>query len=283
MAAFERRVAVWDLSTGTKVSEFDTVLSFGGRRLVISADGTRVVAGAYRRYGIECYDASSGALIWRRKDLKRVQRMTLSHDDQRLHCGFERSAARRLHPKTGRTAAMLRGVANIHTSQFEPLELIDRKSRPAKLCSVAGDDCGKIERTTRAFVSVAFAPGLLLTSEGRGPVRCFRTEDAVEIWRFAPPSGEHAIRLQYNESAGFLAAILWDYQHGRHHTLCRFEPTTGRQRSVLALPQSSEYGFCFRGTRLLTWDGTLLDTESGETTTRLPLPAVAQGPSLFAH
>ncbi len=60
--AFERRVAVWDVSGRKQISEFDPRLDFCGQRLGITSDGLRVIAGAYQRYGICCYDADASGL-----------------------------------------------------------------------------------------------------------------------------------------------------------------------------------------------------------------------------
>jgi hypothetical protein len=59
---------VWDIESRTRVSRFASVYYLGGRRLAIDATGTRVVAAAWARHGVACYDASTGAVVWRRKD-----------------------------------------------------------------------------------------------------------------------------------------------------------------------------------------------------------------------
>ena len=276
VGAFERRVAVWDLVACRQVGEFDTVLDFGGRRLAITSDGRRVLAGAYHRYGIACYDASSGELLWQRKDLKKVQHITVSADDASLYCGFEMSAGRALEIATGEVTETMRGVGEVHESPFESLLFVDKKSRPAELRALEQGRRGKIERTTFAFLSVAFAPDFVLTSESGGPLRCFRTSDAAEVWRFTPASGSHALHVGFDESSNLFQAIVWPYERSAEHTLSRLDAATGELKAVVKLPESPDYGFCQRGSRALTWDGSLVDTSNGELVAKFDFPDVSR-------
>ena len=274
VGAFERRVAVWDVVARRKISEFDSVLDFGGRRLAITSDGERVIAGAYLRYGVACYNASSGKLLWQRKDRKKVQNISLAADDELVYCGFEGSAGHALDTITGETVERMRGVDDVHASSFEPLLFKDMKSRSAELLLDGQSRLGKIERATFAFLGCAFAPGLVVTSESGGPLRCFRTGDVVEMWRLHAPHGSHALELGFDEAAGLFEAIMWPFISGGQHSLCRIDPATGDLKATLVLPDSPVYGFCCKGSRLLTWDGSVLNTSSAELMGKLDFPDV---------
>ena len=76
-AEFEKKVYSWNINTYENISEFNTVLDFGGKRLAITEDGTRCVAASYSRRGISMYDVLTGSVIWHRKDINRVQFVTL--------------------------------------------------------------------------------------------------------------------------------------------------------------------------------------------------------------
>lgn len=272
VAECDRRVAVWDVVSAEKVSEFDTVLDFGGTRLAITQDGERVIAGAYHRYGIACYDASTGVQLWQRKDLKKVQYVGLSHSGVQVYCGFERRAGRVLDLETGADLEVLHGVASVTESPFNGMRFIERKAGTAQLRSATNKRLGKVERTTFAFLSVAFTPNYLVTSESTGPIRCFDLLGAQEMWRVMPPYATHAMYLGYDIEAELCQAITWSYSLGGRSTLLTFDPTTGAFKGGVGLPESPVFGFCLRGTRLLAWDGSFISAESGEVISRFEFP-----------
>lgn len=274
VAAFERRVAVWDIETEQKISEFDAGLDFGGRRLAITADGRRVVAGAYIRHGISCHDASSGALLWQRKDLKKVQFITATSD--RVYCSFDRRAACALDVATGETIEVMRGLKEVCCSPLGNAMFLDKVSRPPELRSIEGKLIGIIERATFAFLCVSFSPDFVLTSESGGPIRCFSLADASEVWRFAPRSGTHALSLGYNAKSEVFMGVFWSFRDGGSDTVVQFDPRIGKRKSVVSLPESPEHGFCAHGTLLLGWDGTMTDTTTGKTVKKLPFPDVTK-------
>lgn len=109
-ATFQSEVEIWDIASGQRVSAFDTVLDFGGRRLAIGPDGDWCVAAAYHVHGIACYDTASGAERWRRKDLKKCQYVGVSCDGRRIYCCFDERPCFVLDASTGETLESLRGV-----------------------------------------------------------------------------------------------------------------------------------------------------------------------------
>ncbi|MCA9647992.1 MAG: hypothetical protein KC492_45180, partial [Myxococcales bacterium] len=46
---------------------------------MLSDDGQVVLAAAYRRFGVAAYEASTGVRLWQRRDIKRPQRLSISH------------------------------------------------------------------------------------------------------------------------------------------------------------------------------------------------------------
>ena len=77
IAEFENHVQIFDHGNFELIAEFDTILDFGGNRLLISEDGQYCICGSWARHGIIGYDANTGEQIWQRKDLKKVQNIQL--------------------------------------------------------------------------------------------------------------------------------------------------------------------------------------------------------------
>jgi outer membrane protein assembly factor BamB len=276
VGAFERRVAIWDIVVCRKVSEFDTILDFGGKRLAIPSDGRHVIAGAYHRYGIACYETDTGALLWQRKDLKKVQYMSVAMDDRVVFCGFEIGTACALDIGTGEVTGTMRSVKQVFVSPFETLLLIEKKSGPAELRCLRREGRGAIERTSFAFLGAAFSHESLLTTEANGPLRCIRTSDVAELWRLTPDSGWFAGDVAFYEKANLYLAIVGTPQRTGSNVLFQIDATSGKLHEKVTVPDSPEYGFCRRGSLLLTWDGSLMETATGRIINKLEFPDIAR-------
>jgi hypothetical protein len=119
---FNKRVSVWNASTGEKISEIETLFDFGGRRFAISPKGNRVAAGAYdgsylndkKRYGgaVALYNIDDGREIWKRKDIKRIQKIKFGGKayQDRILTFFSDQACQALRISDGTTEKKLRNA-----------------------------------------------------------------------------------------------------------------------------------------------------------------------------
>ena len=74
-------VTVWSVRDGRCLASFPVFWGLGGHRLVALARGpVRVVTAAYHVHGLAGYD-SRGALVWHRRDLKKVQTLATGRLD----------------------------------------------------------------------------------------------------------------------------------------------------------------------------------------------------------
>lgn len=269
-AEFERYVQIWDFESQTQVSEFETTLDFGGRRLAISPDGKHCAVGAYHVHGIALYSTNDGAELWRRKDLKKVQKIRASVDGQRLWCGFEGKSFQPLNMGTGRSKPSMRGVKDIFESVYDDVMIVDRKRRDFKL--VNGDDkqIATLPRTTFAALDFAFAPQQIAVSESGGAISCYDINGGQRLWKHDPGNGVHALDLAYNEITGTFAAITWPYQQGGQHQLVSLHAETGEPESTFPIDGAHEFAFCSKGSTLISSDGKLRSTANGEVYDVLP-------------
>ncbi len=111
LGEFEGRVQMWRRQPPEKISDFLTVLGFGGKRLELSPDGTRCFAAAYSANGIACYDSHTGALLWQRKDLSKIQTVRYSISGNGVYCFFDMGAAQLLSDLIGETLSNTQGFA----------------------------------------------------------------------------------------------------------------------------------------------------------------------------
>jgi outer membrane protein assembly factor BamB len=219
--------------------------------------------GAYYVHGIALYDTSNGTEIWRRKDLKEVQTIRMSIDGERILCGFEGKSFEPLDLKTGRSKPAMRGVKDVIESIYDDLVVIDRKGRDYKLTNGANKQIAALPRATPATLDFAFGPQRLCISDCAGSVRCFDTNTGEQIWEHNPGNGIHALELTFNESGNAFAGITWPYEKGGVYQLVNLHPDTGDMVTEVAITNAHEFAFCCKGSRLLSSDGSLRDTATG--------------------
>ena len=271
---FEHRVHIWDVVGRKHRASIDTILDFGGHRLAITEDGLLCFAAAYHVEGIAAYSTVDGAVIWRRKELRKVQSIRPAVDGRRLFCAYDAKACHVLECESGRILRTWPGVRGVWESPYEPLTLLEK--RGLVLEAQGGPKVATIARASFAVLSVAFAPGFVCVSESAGPLRCFDTKNGSEIWR-ATGGGEHVLDLAFAEHAGGFVGVCWSYERSGPQTLRRFELGSGASTVLADLGPTGEFGFCLRGSRLLSSDGSLFDTGTGRRTGRLDFGGATAG------
>jgi len=126
-------------------------------------------------------------------------------------------------------------------------------------------------RESFAVLCVAFAPGLICISKSTGPLRCLRTKTGEEVWHFTQKD-QHFLELAYAEENKVFVGVCWPYERGGSHRLLRFAPQSGDLTEVLDLGPSGEFAFCQRGSRLISSNGSVIDSVTGRTEFTLPFP-----------
>lgn len=266
---FEQTVSVWDLDPPRHVATFPTILDFGGARLALSHDGATVVCAAYHREGVAAYSAETGELLWQRRDIKRPQRISASTRGQVAYVATDDGLCAVVSLDTGEVTHTLRGVRWIVESPFSRLFFVDQ-SRPA-VTDAKFKTLVAVQRTTFAFLDVAFGPKSFAVAESGGPVTCIDLDSGRKQWTHAPVGGVHCLALTYSEPLAAFAGVLWPFENGGPKELVTFDQR-GSPTVLKNLGDSSwDECFCQRGSTLLTSDGSVVSLPSG-LVTRLPRP-----------
>jgi hypothetical protein len=269
-AGFERQVHVWNLQSLGAMASLATILDLGGRRLSLSPDGARCVAGAYHAEGVACHDVCSGALVWQRKDIRKLQLVRHALDQPVVRCFFDRSPAQVISASNGETLATLRGVRDVVESPYASVDLIEKGD--LELRSRQGQLIRKLRRTTFALLSACFSPRHLMVSESGGPVRCVDLVTGQEAWRFEPDAGHHFLEIGHVRSTGCFFGVDWPFERGGSKRLFRLDVDERMALPVLSLGSPDTIAFDGQGEQLVTSDGRLIDLRT-LVVRRLWLPA----------
>lgn len=273
-AEFEHKVYIWNLQSGKKICEFQSILDFGGMRLAISEDGTFCAAGAYHIHGIAMYKASNGELIWQRKDLKKIQYLQfgLYHKDTLL-AFFDEKPCHILDIRNGNTLKTLRGIRNIKESPFNKIQMLDKSLGLEIFDFEKQQRIAKIPRLTFAILDSVFTEESIVISESGGPVSSYSTNDGKLMWRYAPKEGNHILRLAYCEETNEILGVNWSYEKGGSKTLLSFDKNRGKiNRQFLIKNCPAETEFALKGSRLITSGGEVISTTNGKVILNLGFP-----------
>jgi WD40 repeat protein len=268
-AEFERTVHVWDFDGPRHLATFPTIMDFGGTRLAVTPDGRNCIAAAYHVEGIAGYVASDGTELWRRKDLKKTQTLRVSLDGRRVYACFDNRSCQVLNRETGKTIKTWAGVRDVWQSPYQPIMLLEK--RALVLQSPEERKIATIPVESFAVLCVAFASGLVCVSECGGPLRCLDVQTGDQRWRFQE-KGQHFLELAFSEQAQAFVGVCWPYERGGLFRLLRFEPQSGAATVVADLGKAGNFEFCSRGTRLLSSDGSVMDSATGSCIGRLAFP-----------
>jgi hypothetical protein len=246
-------------------------MDFGGRRMAISNDGQTLIAGAYRFHGIAAYSGGTGAELWRRKDLKNVQRIHFNGDDSRVFCSFDSGPCESLNTQTGKSGKSLRGVRECVESPFAAVRFLERsRDRDYAIAGPEGP-IATIPRCSFAVLSVAFSKSHVCVSEAGGPVRALDLSSGSELWKHRPVKGTHFLRVAFVERADTFVGVTWPFERGGTMCLQRFEPD-GSATVLGEIETAPALAFASRGEALITAAGPVYDTVSGRQIGSMPFP-----------
>ncbi len=262
LGAFEESVVVRDLLTGACSPAVKTTFDFGGDRLALSDELDGILAAAYHVPGLAFYGCTSGREQWRRKDLKKVQSVTLSRDGLTAYCGRKGSPLAVVDLQTGDIKRTIRGARGLHESIFDSVQFLD--ATYPQLLTDAGQRLFSVRRETFAFLDIAFAPGLLVVSEVSGPVRCIELTNGKERWRYQPKPGSHILHLGYRDSEPSLLGVEWQYEEGGAKRLMRWSVDNGDVLESLVLGEPADCCFGLSGEVIVLSNGDVLPTSSQE-------------------
>ena len=261
LGAWEHSVVVLDLLAGVCSPTFETTFDSGGNRLALSDELDGILAAAYHVHGLAFYCCATGRERWRRRDIKKVQHVALSRDGLAAYCGREGSALAIVDLGSGNTTRTIRGARSLHDSKYDAVQFLDATA--PQLLSAAGKRLFRVERTTFAFLDVAFAPGLLLLTESGGPVRCIEIATGNERWRYQPREGRHVLHLGYREAEPSLLGVEWPFAKGGAKRLVRWSPDSGAVVDSVILGGPVDCCFGLSGEVIVSADGDVRATSTG--------------------
>ncbi len=265
LAEFQSQVQIFDISTLSVISEFQTILDFGGTRMAISENGRICICGCWERHGIIAYNADTGEKIWQRKDLKKLQHLyILPLDTNSLFAQFDTGASRILNIETGMDIKKLNGIKLYWESPYDSVNVHEKASRIELVDRRNQKVVAKIQKETFATLALAFSPGSFIISESGGPLSCYHITDGRLLWQIALGLDGHFLTLSFHPLLKRFLGVTWPFMKGGNKKLKLINPLTGVIEKEMDINCPTETEFALTGQVLITSDRTLIDTESQE-------------------
>lgn len=255
-----RWIEIWDLRDHSFVRALDTTLDAGGDRFAISEDGALLLVGAYRKAGIALYRVVDGNELWRRKDVSRVQQVTLAEGLYEGYVARQDAPALGMHLATGRTVHQWNGARSIFPGRTSSSGLLAQRRGYRWL---NGDAITLAHQTGAGMVlDVAFGPSRAYISEATGPLRVIDMRASQEIQTVSPGVDCHWVKLSCIRESDDVAMVRYNYETG-HTFLDLLGGSSDRVANVCEL-ESGQYGFASAGTLLIGSGGDLRRTDGGQ-------------------
>jgi hypothetical protein len=277
-AAFDTGIVqTWDVRTGQKISEFNTIYDWGGFRLALSRDGTLCAAASWgggKRGGVGCYGVQSSKMLWHRTDIRRTQRVRFAADGRSIYCGMDEGSVMRLSVIDGETLDELFDVEAVHESPCS--------SHTVMVCLsgvflAEGDDGFRVPRVTFTslgrkeprevpshLTGIAFGPESFWLAE-RGAISTLRciAYTGREMWRIEVPKPTMIVELCYRSADRSFYGVECDVESGACCYLVRYSQDGVGVRICPLKTGWGHQGFCLAGDIIVTPPGSVIETASG--------------------
>jgi len=258
-------VGVWEIESRRRIGAFPSVFGFGGRRLAIDGTGACVVAAAYTRGGIAAYDAGTGRQVWRVRGLGAIDSVRFSSDSKALFCALGKGSLHILDATTGLVlSSQLSGVRSIWEDERGTRQVREvARGRGYELLTVNTRTVARVTNGTGSVFDVAFSVGMVCIADGL--VRCMDFETGAEQWRYESPPGWHVLRLAPAHLDGAFLGVEFCYSDVHQpERLVYLSNGPSQATQIAATPRAMDRGFVGRGRYLITTNGAVIDTRSGE-------------------
>jgi hypothetical protein len=264
------QVSLWRAASRGPLASFPTTWSVGGRRLVLGGDASEPVAvtAAWERHGVCAYDAMTGALLWQRKDVKRVQHLAAPRGLRAVTACSDDGPMRVLDLLNGDTLARVRGVRSCYAAGpgvplvgdvLNGLVFVDTSTwKVLDRCRMSGfaKIAGAVSTTEALISAVNDEAGTAYSA-----VHC-TTLTGLNLWRWDCPPEVVCTSLSRDVASGSWLGVLHHINGVTEDLLVRWSPS-GEMTAVAEVGSAQEAAFVPDAALLLLSDGRVLNTASG--------------------
>lgn len=265
LAEFDKKVHIYSSVDFKYIKSLNTHLDYGGSRLQIIPEFNLIITGSYERFGIECYNISTGEMVWNRKDLKKVQKIRLDSDYKTISCFFDNQAGQKIDVINGITLSKYKNVTDVFSSQYEELSLLIVKKyevyyRDKLVASILPESWA---------VSFAyFTNDKLAISEYEGVFRIFSLKNYDKLGSYYSPKGSHILSFIFDSLHEKYICFEYQYKDDSRYYIVHID-INGDEKNRFEITNGYNYTFFSKHNLIVNAKGDAWNYITGEKFERL--------------
>jgi hypothetical protein len=260
-------VDVWDLEHHRWIVAFDTALSpFGGRLAVADAvDRPIVIAGAWGVPGVRGHEATTGEILWERRDVVRSGPVTSSVAGPNVAVGSAYGPLTVLDVRDGSTVARVRGARSAAWSRDGRLAVVERTGWVDLVDTEEWVTRWRVPIDGFAVLSMAFSGDRVVISPAvdpdlgqRAALVCLDLA-GVEVWRRSLPRDRSCPAIAWVPDRGEWVALESDHERRSETQLSRIDQE-GHVIDQMSIEPPGDVAIGSDGRWLVTADRHVIET-----------------------
>ena len=263
VAELEGNIQVWDLRNGF-ISTFSTdIVSAMRNAISISEDGKQLVVAGYDHNSVTLYDTENGKIVWQIKSIKKPSTVIiLNYYRNLIYVNTENQGSFLLDRKTGHTVEKLNGIKFIRESPYSNICQFEKSTKSIIVNRVDGESITSFTHKSFAMLDAAFSKDKIISSYSGNPLEAISLTTFETCWTTSVIG--HLLKVEYSLSLNKILGIRWEYQKGSPKYLCYIHVDTGKIEKEINLGEPVTVMFLKKGSILLTSQGNLYSTSTGE-------------------
>lgn len=259
VAAFESVVEVWDVTSLSRISHFNTILDFGGRRLCLQERDEVVAVGSYGSRRLAGHETSTGDRIWEVKVPHPVQRISCDPTNSDFLAVLEDGPLMRFDSSSGKLIREYPGVKSITVGPSNPDYCLQEFTQDYGVCARAsGKLLTKLKRSAPILLAAELSQREVFLSEFDGGLTSFNLESGAPRWHCIPINGWQYVNLAYSVTTGKLFAVRRNPNERGPTFIDSLDAVSGEvSDSVLIQGPALCTAFAVRNSTLITAGGNL--------------------------
>ncbi|OAA87553.1 YncE family protein [Clostridium coskatii] len=247
---FEKDTQVWNMRTYTKIIDLKTKYGSGGKRLAISDNGKFCADAAYNRFGVTLYDAKSGEIIWNIKEIKHIQRIRFTGNDENLSVSNNENQTFVLDLVDGKIISKINGARNIIYNKYgSNLIMNDYYIKYNNY---------RIEtKKEKLILDVYCLPnGFACSTVGEG-LYVYNTNGLL-MWKADNNKNEHFVSISYLKKYNYVCGIVYKYNSPRtapYYVVYCYNAGTGDLKYAHDLDEGFSYAFIRESEQIISGSG----------------------------
>lgn len=248
--AFEKDTQVWDMRTYTKIIELKTKYGAGGKRLAISDSGEFCAAAAYNKFGVTLYDAKSGDIIWNTKEIKHIQKIRFTDNDEKLSVSNNEGQTFILDLANGKIISKTNMAKSIIYNKYGSDLIMNDYYIKYSNCMI------EPKKENLILEACCLPKGFACSTIGEG-LYVYNT-DGLLMWKADNNKNEHFVSISYLKKYNYVCGIIYKYDSPRtspYYVVYCYEAETGNLKYTQNLDEGFSYAFIREAEQIISGSG----------------------------